>query len=222
MKTRLRITIATMCALMLVLITVVAFTRGTRETLADTQEPAINLALTDSVGMQSPTIIGETFTSATTEETIEVTGMITLYEVETTEAVVEENTYVEPIVYEEVAAETTEAVVITEDTSNLPVGQRSLGYFTITAYCACSQCCGAYAENRGDVVTGALGVELIPNYSIAVDPSVIGFYDVVYINGQPYEAHDTGGAIKGNRIDIYMGDHQAAINWGVRTIEVFY
>ena len=101
-------------------------------------------------------------------------------------------------------------------------GSRSLGYFTITAYCACSQCCGAYAENRGDVVTGALGVPLIPNYSIAVDPNVIGFYDVVYINGQAYEAHDTGGAIKGNRIDIYMDDHQAALNWGAQYVEVFY
>ncbi len=220
MKTKFKITIVTMVMLMLTLITVVIFSRGTKEPLADTHEPVINLALTDSVGMHSPITVDETFT--TTEETIEVIGMTSLYEVEVIETPVEMDVNVEPEVYDEVVSETTEVVMAPEDTSDLPVGQRSLGYFTITAYCACSQCCGVYAENRGDVVTGALGVELIPNYSIAVDPNVIGFYDVVYINGQPYEAHDTGGAVKGNRIDIYMGDHQSAINWGVRTIEVFY
>jgi 3D (Asp-Asp-Asp) domain-containing protein len=32
---------------------------------------------------------------------------------------------------------------------------------------------------------------------------------------------DTGGAIQGNRIDIFMNDHQAALDWGRQTIEVF-
>ena len=98
---------------------------------------------------------------------------------------------------------------------------QSMGTFTITAYCGCSECCGAYAEGRGDVVYGAIGEPLTANYSIAVDPNVIGFGETVMINGQQYKAQDTGGLIKGNRIDIYMDDHEEAIKWGVQYIEVY-
>lgn len=96
-----------------------------------------------------------------------------------------------------------------------------MGEFTLTAYCGCSQCCGAYAEGRGDVVTGAIGVPLIANYSIAVDPNVIAFNEVVIINGQEYIAHDTGSAIKGNRIDVYFDKHEDAIQFGVQYANVY-
>jgi 3D (Asp-Asp-Asp) domain-containing protein len=41
------------------------------------------------------------------------------------------------------------------------------------------------------------------------------------INDQEYVAHDCGGAIKGNRIDIYMSSHEKALEWGVQNIEIF-
>lgn len=126
--------------------------------------------------------------------------------------------------YENVTGSITEVTteeVTTEVTGNVTECGHSLGTFTITAYCGCANCCGAYAENRGEVVTGAIGEPLTANYSIAVDPNVIAFNEVVLINGKEYEAQDTGGAIKGNRIDIYFDNHEDAVNYGVQYIEVF-
>lgn len=103
----------------------------------------------------------------------------------------------------------------------------SLGIYTITAYCSCNLCCGEFAENRpldenGDpIVYGASGEELIANYSVATDVGLIPYGEVILINDQEYIAHDCGGAIKGNRIDIYMSTHEMALEWGVQNIEIF-
>jgi 3D (Asp-Asp-Asp) domain-containing protein len=103
----------------------------------------------------------------------------------------------------------------------------SLGTFKLTAYCSCSKCCGKYAYNRpkdeygNEIVYGSIGVRLIAGISIAVDPSVIPYGSNVAINGHTYTAHDTGGAIKGNRIDVYFDDHQEAWDFGVQYAEVF-
>ena len=74
---------------------------------------------------------------------------------------------------------------------------------SITAYCPCPSCCGIW---RGR--------------TIATDPSVIPAGSKVVIDGHTYIAEDTGGGIKGNRIDIYFDTHQEALNWGVQTKEV--
>lgn len=98
----------------------------------------------------------------------------------------------------------------------------NLGEFKLTAYCSCSICCGKWAYNRPDgVVYGAIGEELKEGYSIAVDPDVIPYRTEVIINGRTYKAQDCGGAIKGNRIDIYFEDHQDALEHGVQYAEVF-
>ena len=36
-----------------------------------------------------------------------------------------------------------------------------------------------------------------------------------------YRAEDTGGAIKGNRIDVFMPTHEDALNFGVQEFDVF-
>lgn len=41
------------------------------------------------------------------------------------------------------------------------------------------------------------------------------------INGQVYVAEDCGGAIKGNRIDIYVGSHAEAEQRGMFYTEVY-
>lgn len=61
--------------------------------------------------------------------------------------------------------------------------------------------------------------------TIAVDPQVIPYGSRVYVNGQgPFIAEDTGGAIRGNRLDIYIGEgpeaYQEAIQFGRREVEV--
>ena len=86
-----------------------------------------------------------------------------------------------------------------------------LGNFKITHYCACTKCCGKNAQ--GITASGKVVEE---NKTIAVDPSVIKLGSKVYIDGYGYmEAQDTGSAIKGNIIDVYVADHQEALNLGV-------
>jgi 3D (Asp-Asp-Asp) domain-containing protein len=83
-----------------------------------------------------------------------------------------------------------------------------------TAYCSCVSCCG-----KSDGIT-ASGVKARANHTIAVDRSVIPLGTHILYNGTEYVAEDTGGAIKGNRIDIYFDNHSDALNWGRRTIEI--
>lgn len=119
------------------------------------------------------------------------------------------------------ACETEEDIVVPE------VKKESLGEFKLTAYCSCEKCCGKWAlnrpkdENGKDIVYGSTGAILVAGTSIAVDPSVIPYGSQVEINGHTYTAHDTGGAIKGNRIDVYFDNHQDALNFGVQYAEVF-
>lgn len=57
---------------------------------------------------------------------------------------------------------------------------------------------------------------------VAVDPSVIPMGTRLYIEGYGYgHAADTGGAIKGNRIDLFMEEHSQCVNWGRRTVKVY-
>ena len=92
---------------------------------------------------------------------------------------------------------------------------QSLGTFKLTAYCACEKCCGEWAN--GITYTGT---EATPDRTIAVDPSVIPLGSTIYINGQPYIAEDIGGAIKGNRIDIFFPTHNDALQFGIQYAEV--
>ncbi len=58
--------------------------------------------------------------------------------------------------------------------------------------------------------------------TIAVDPRVIPYGTKVYIPrfNMTFIAEDCGGAIKGNKIDIFMGSEKEAYNWGRRTIDI--
>lgn len=98
----------------------------------------------------------------------------------------------------------------------------SMGTFTVTAYCSCEKCCGEWANNRPNgVVYGASGEQLIADYSIAVDVSLIPYGEKIIINNREYVAHDCGSAIVDKRIDIYMSSHERALQWGVQNIEIF-
>ncbi|MVX67133.1 DUF348 domain-containing protein [Clostridium chromiireducens] len=57
--------------------------------------------------------------------------------------------------------------------------------------------------------------------TIAVDPRVIPLGSKVYVEGYGYAiAADTGGAIKGNKIDIYLNSSNECNNWGRRSVNV--
>ena len=129
--------------------------------------------------------------------------------------------------------ETVVVVAEEKETVQEPITEQpkriSLGEFKLTAYCSCVKCCGFWANGRPldkngkDIVIGASGERLQQGVSIAVDPSVIPYDTKVYIDGKEYIAHDCGGAIKGNRIDVYFDNHQDALSFGFRyaNVELF-
>lgn len=99
---------------------------------------------------------------------------------------------------------------------------RLLGEFRVSAYCSCEICCQGWSNNRPNgIVYGASGEELVPYHSIAVDTDIIPYGKSVFIDGIEYVAEDCGGAIKGNRIDIYMDSHEAAVEFGVKNMMVY-
>lgn len=88
-------------------------------------------------------------------------------------------------------------------------------FVTSTAYTAnCSGCSGTTA-------TG-LNLHANPNSKvIAVDPRVIPLGTKVHVEGYGYAiAADTGGAIKGNKIDVFFPSKQTAMNWGRKKVKI--
>lgn len=84
-----------------------------------------------------------------------------------------------------------------------------------TAYTAsCEGCSGITAT----------GINLKDNPNakvISVDPSVIPLGSKVYVEGYGEAiAGDTGGAIKGNKIDVFIPSKQDAIKFGVKQVKV--
>ncbi len=93
---------------------------------------------------------------------------------------------------------------------------------TITFYC-CEQyphICGT-----GNGIT-ASGRRVTPYVSCAVDPDVIPLGSTVMLeyNGEMVylRADDTGGSIKGNRLDIAVKGHQEALSLGVKTADIWW
>ena len=86
---------------------------------------------------------------------------------------------------------------------------------TSTAYTAsCKGCSGITA-------TG-INLKRNPNMKvIAVDPRVIPLGSKVWVEGYGMAiAGDTGGAIKGNKIDVFLPTNAKARNWGRRTVTI--
>ncbi|KQL37335.1 3D domain-containing protein [Psychrobacillus sp. FJAT-21963] len=111
------------------------------------------------------------------------------------------------------AAKTTEPAAVKTSTPEESTAKELT--VTSTAYTAsCEGCSGVTAT----------GIDLIANPNqkvISVDPSVIPLGSRVWVEGYGEAiAGDTGGSIKGNKIDIFMPDKQDAINWGRKTVKV--
>jgi len=83
----------------------------------------------------------------------------------------------------------------------------------------------AYTENcQGCSGVTATGINLKTNPHlkvIAVDPKVIPLGSKVFVEGYGTAiAGDTGGAIKGRKIDVFMPLQKQAENWGRKTVTV--
>ena len=91
----------------------------------------------------------------------------------------------------------------------ISINKKLVGKFKITHYCPCTTCNGSWGNKT------ASGTIMTPYKTIAVDPKVIPLGSRVEISGETYIAEDTGGAIKGNRIDVCVGSHSEAYQRGV-------
>ena len=92
-----------------------------------------------------------------------------------------------------------------------------LGEFSATAYCGCASCNGVWAGSPA-----ANGEKLTNDLTIAVDPRVIPLGSYLIIEGVGIrKAQDTGSAIKGKDIDVYVSSHSKCSDFGRRSLKVW-
>ena len=86
--------------------------------------------------------------------------------------------------------------------------------FTATGYCACQKCCG-----KTNGIT-ASGVRASANHTIAAS-SAYSFGTKIEIEGLGvFTVEDRGGAIQGNKIDVFFNSHQEALNFGRKQLRI--
>lgn len=100
------------------------------------------------------------------------------------------------------------------DSASSSSNSSTVKVYKVTAYCSCSKCCGSHSNGYT-----ASGTKAIAGRTVAA-PSNLAFGTKLNINGTTYVVEDRGGAIQGNRIDIYVNSHSQALAWGVRYLPV--
>ena len=95
-----------------------------------------------------------------------------------------------------------------------------------SAYDLSFESCGKNPGDRGYGIT-ASGMKAARGI-VAVDPRVIPLGTKLYIESLDGSADygyaiagDTGGAIKGNRVDLFMDTKAEALQWGRRSVKVY-
>ncbi|MFP7298654.1 3D domain-containing protein [Neobacillus niacini] len=107
-------------------------------------------------------------------------------------------------------------VMSTANTPAAPAAPAPKGvemYVTSTAYSW---------QSSGSITYMGYNIKENPNMKlIAVDPSVIPLGSKVWVEGYGVAiAGDTGGAIKGHKIDVLMPNNAQAFAWGRRTVKI--
>jgi len=106
----------------------------------------------------------------------------------------------------------------TLDNSEQP-GQWQTVQMRATAYCPCQKCCGKYSDgvtaSGHKIRQGDAFVAADRKYAFGTKMMIPG-----YNNAQPVEVLDRGGAISGNRLDVFFNSHQEALKWGVKYLDV--
>ena len=89
----------------------------------------------------------------------------------------------------------------------------------VTGYCPCRRCCGKYSDGitaSGHRIEGGDGfVAADKKHSFGARVIVPG-----YNNSKPVRVLDRGGAIRGNRLDVFFNSHREAQEWGIRYLPV--
>ena len=92
----------------------------------------------------------------------------------------------------------------------------------VTFYCSCPKCCGRYSPALGGSGRTASGVFPVEGVTIAADWSVYPKGTRLRIEGIGVRVvQDTGSAIKGSRIDVYLSDHERATDSAVKFLRAW-
>jgi 3D (Asp-Asp-Asp) domain-containing protein len=77
----------------------------------------------------------------------------------------------------------------------------------------------AYTAGAG--ARGALG-QSVHVGTCAVDPGFVSLRSELWVEGYGYAyANDTGGAVKGNVVDLYMSSRGQCVSWGRRNVTAY-
>lgn len=89
----------------------------------------------------------------------------------------------------------------------------------VTAYCPCEKCCGKYAD--GFTASGHRIEE--GDRFVAADASVAFGTELIipgYNDNKSVKILDRGGAISGDRIDVFFNMHEEALEWGIQWLRI--
>lgn len=120
---------------------------------------------------------------------------------------------------EKAAAEQAAKEQAAADTASASTGQQPAGqtfFMESTAYSSDP------ADALGGGTVTATGQNLLTNpMAVAVDPNVIPLGTRLYVEGYGEAiASDTGGAIKGNIVDVHFPTYEQCVQWGRRQVKV--
>lgn len=94
-------------------------------------------------------------------------------------------------------------------------------WMEVTAYCACTHCCGPNAQG---ITASGRPVSYNRGRFVAADTRLLPFHTKLsipgYHGGELVPVLDRGGAIKGNKLDVYFDSHETAKQWGRRWLPV--
>lgn len=97
------------------------------------------------------------------------------------------------------------------DVAPVNTAQHLWGVCTITFYCPCSECCGSWAGGAT-----ASGTTPTAGRTVAAD---LPFGTRLMIEGHEYVVEDRG--VSGMWVDIFVNDHQEALDRGMYSAEVY-
>jgi 3D (Asp-Asp-Asp) domain-containing protein len=101
---------------------------------------------------------------------------------------------------------------------------------SVTAYCSCGQCCGWTRDWLGRPVektsgrpkrVGQTASGTQATHGTVAAPRDIPFGTIVYVEGYGFgRVEDRGGAIRGDRLDLWFRSHRQALQWGRQKVRV--
>ena len=90
----------------------------------------------------------------------------------------------------------------------------------VTAYCPCTKCCGPKAQG---ITASGKRIDYNDGQFVAADKKfAFGTKLIIpgYAGSKTVEVADRGGAIKGNKLDVYFHSHAEALKWGRQKLTV--